>query len=76
MNKHLRRSVKEQWGRLTDDELDEVDGQAGRLLNLLQEKYGYARYRAEHELLRFLDDAILLVDRRTGGARRTPFGPR
>jgi uncharacterized protein YjbJ (UPF0337 family) len=76
MNQNLRRCLKEQWGRLTDRELDQVDGQAGRLLVLLQEKYGYARYRAERELLRFLDDAILLVDRRTGGARRGRFGPR
>jgi len=71
MNKHLRHCMKEQWGRLTDGELDQVDGQAGRLLILLQEKYGYARHRAERELLNFLDDAIVLVDRRIRGARRT-----
>ena len=56
MNKDLRTRLKAQWGKLTDDDLDRVDGQAARLLGLLQEKYGYAMRRAECELLRFLDD--------------------
>jgi len=57
VNKDLRTRLKAQWGKLTDDDLDRVDGQAARLLGLLREKYGYAMCRAEHELLRFLDDS-------------------
>ena len=70
MNKQLRRCLREQWARLTDRELDAVEMEPGRLLNLLQEKYGYMRHRAERELLRFLNDPILLVDRRSDGAER------
>jgi hypothetical protein len=43
---------------LTDGDLEAVDGEAARLLGLLQEKYGYARKRAERELLAFLDESL------------------
>jgi uncharacterized protein YjbJ (UPF0337 family) len=46
----LKGSVKAQWGKLTDDELDQVDGNAEKLVGLVQERYGYARQRAEQEV--------------------------
>ena len=46
----LKGSAKAQWGKLTDDELDQVDGQAEKLVGLVQERYGYARQRAEQEV--------------------------
>jgi uncharacterized protein YjbJ (UPF0337 family) len=50
--------LKERWARLTDGDLEAVDGQAARLLGLLQARYGYARPRAERELLAVLDEAM------------------
>jgi uncharacterized protein YjbJ (UPF0337 family) len=47
--KQLRGQVKEWWGKLTDDDLDKVDGKLDRFLGLLQEKYGYTREQAEEE---------------------------
>jgi uncharacterized protein YjbJ (UPF0337 family) len=35
---------------LTDDELDKVDGQAEKLVGLVQERYGYSRDRAQKEI--------------------------
>ena len=58
MNKLLRTRFKERWTKLTDEELDLADGRADVLLKLLSEKYGYQRYRAEHDLLRFLEDSV------------------
>ena len=75
MNKDLRGRLKAQWAKLTDDDLDRVDGQAARLLGLLQEKYGYAMRRAEHELLRFLDDSRGLPRRWADGAVARVNGP-
>jgi uncharacterized protein YjbJ (UPF0337 family) len=46
----LKGSVKAQWGKLTDDELDQVDGNAEKLVGLVQERYGYAKQRAEQEV--------------------------
>jgi uncharacterized protein YjbJ (UPF0337 family) len=51
--KQLRGRVKEMWGDLTDDDLDQVDGHMDRLLGALQKRYGYAREKAEAELDRF-----------------------
>ena len=45
--------VKEQWGKLTDDDLDVIAGKRDQLLGRLQERYGYARDRAEEELRDF-----------------------
>jgi uncharacterized protein YjbJ (UPF0337 family) len=48
--KQLRGKVKERWGQLTDDELDQAEGRFDRLSGLLQEKYGYAKDEAERTL--------------------------
>jgi uncharacterized protein YjbJ (UPF0337 family) len=36
--KQLRGKVKEEWGQLTDDELDEAAGKRDQIVGLLQEK--------------------------------------
>jgi len=53
--KQIRGSVKEWWGRLTDDELDEIQGRRERLVGMLQERYGYTRQEAEESIRDFLD---------------------
>jgi uncharacterized protein YjbJ (UPF0337 family) len=50
--KQLRGRIKEMWGKVTDDDLDRIDGRTERLMGLLQEKYGYARDKAEAEIRR------------------------
>jgi uncharacterized protein YjbJ (UPF0337 family) len=47
--------VKEQWGKLTDDDLDKIEGKSEQLLGLLQQRYGYARDKAEEEYKRFTE---------------------
>lgn len=54
--KQFRGEVKRQWGMLTDDELDQIEGQRDKLVGKLQEKYGYSRERAEREVDQFVDD--------------------
>jgi uncharacterized protein YjbJ (UPF0337 family) len=53
--KQLKGEIKKQWGQLTDDDLQIVEGQHEKLVGLVQERYGYARERAEQEVERFLD---------------------
>ena len=38
------------WGKLTDDDLEQVRGKFNKLSGLLQEKYGYTRRQAEEEI--------------------------
>jgi uncharacterized protein YjbJ (UPF0337 family) len=54
--KQLKGKVQEKWGELTNDEIDQVQGESQQLVGLLQEKYGYAREKAEAEVADFLDD--------------------
>jgi uncharacterized protein YjbJ (UPF0337 family) len=46
----LRGSVKSQWGKLTDDDLDRIGGDAEALVGRVQERYGYAHDRAMEEV--------------------------
>ena len=48
--KQVRGEAKLRWGKLTDDDLDKVDGQFDVFAGLLQEKYGYSREQAEEAI--------------------------
>ncbi|HZI79963.1 MAG TPA: CsbD family protein [Vicinamibacterales bacterium] len=50
----LKGSIREKWGQLTDDDVDTVEGSAERLVGKIQERYGYAKQRAEDEVDAFL----------------------
>ena len=52
--RQLKGEARTQWGKLTDDDLDQVQGQAEKLVGLVQERYGYAKQRAEQEVDSFL----------------------
>ena len=71
MNKHLRRRMKEHWEKLTDSELERVEGQASRLLTLLQRRYGYDKQEAERALLEFLDDSLIWAEQQRYARRES-----
>ena len=52
--KEIKGGVKEKWGKLTDDDLTQVEGNKEKLLGLLQQKYGYAKEKAEQEYKDFI----------------------
>ena len=54
--KQIKGRVKQQWGRLTDDELDQMSGSYDELAGIIQERYGYSREEAMNELDMFLDN--------------------
>jgi uncharacterized protein YjbJ (UPF0337 family) len=45
----IRGMVKETWGKLSNNDLCEIEGKGERLLGLLRKKYGYVRYKAKLE---------------------------
>lgn len=47
--------IQEQWGKLTNDEVDQVEGKWDQLTGLIQERYGRARDEVELEVRRFRD---------------------
>jgi uncharacterized protein YjbJ (UPF0337 family) len=50
----LKGEVRTQWGKLTNDDVDQIEGNAEKLMGKLQERYGYARERAQEEYDRFV----------------------
>jgi len=51
----LKGQVKQQWGKLTNDDLDQIEGSRDILIGKLQERYGRTRDEAEHEADLWLD---------------------
>lgn len=56
--KQIKGRIKQSWGVLTDDDVEQISGKKEVLLGKLQEKYGYSRMEAQREL----DDFLLTVE--------------
>ena len=52
--KQFRGNVQEQWGKLTDDQLDVIEGSRERLAGRIQEAYGIRVDAAEKQLADWL----------------------
>lgn len=52
--KQIRGDVKRQWGKFTDDDLTQIEGNFDKLVGKLQTYYGYQREQAEREANDFL----------------------
>jgi uncharacterized protein YjbJ (UPF0337 family) len=50
----LRGMAKQRWGKLTDDDLDRIDGRRDELVGRIQQRYGHARDQVEREVDAFL----------------------
>ena len=58
MNKHifegnwkqLKGKVQEQWGKLTNDDLDVIAGRREQVAGKIQERYGISKDEAERQL--------------------------
>ncbi|MDZ7589879.1 MAG: CsbD family protein [Rubrivivax sp.] len=48
--KQLSGQAKEQWGKLTDDDLDVVAGRREQLAGTIQARYGVAKEDAEKQI--------------------------
>ena len=46
----MKGSVKERWGKLTDDDLDVIDGKHDQLVGKIQERYGVAKDAAQKQV--------------------------
>ncbi len=50
----LKGKVRQQWGKLTDDDLEQLSGKTEELAGLLQQRYGYGKAQAEIEINNWL----------------------
>jgi uncharacterized protein YjbJ (UPF0337 family) len=51
--KQWKGKARAKWGKLTDDDLDVVQGQRESLVGKIQERYGIARDEAERQVDEF-----------------------
>lgn len=47
--KQLKGKMREKWGKLTNNDWEQVTGKKDQLLGMLQERYGYTRDQAERD---------------------------
>ncbi|MBK8163585.1 MAG: CsbD family protein [Gammaproteobacteria bacterium] len=50
--KQIKGRIQQKWGKLTDDDLDVINGNREMLLGKIQEVYGMKKEAAEEELKR------------------------
>ncbi len=48
--KQMTGNVKEQWGKLTDDDLTVIEGKRDQLIGRIQERYGIEKEAAEEQV--------------------------
>lgn len=53
--KQIKGDVQQKWAKLTDDDLEQIDGSREKFLGKIQETYGVARKDAEEQLQAFED---------------------
>jgi uncharacterized protein YjbJ (UPF0337 family) len=46
----LKGAVREQWGKLTNDDIDQIQGKSEQLIGKIQERYGVARDEAQRQV--------------------------
>lgn len=51
----MKGSLKAQWGKLTDDDIDRIEGNHEKLVGKIQAEYGKSKEDAKKEVNDFLD---------------------
>jgi uncharacterized protein YjbJ (UPF0337 family) len=71
MWKQAKGTIKEKWGKLTDDDLDVIEGRRDRLEGKIQQRYGFAIDHIRKEV----DDWVRwqVPPTRRGSTRKTPL---
>jgi len=52
--KAIKGKLKEEWGKLTDDDILQINGSAEKLEGLIQRKYGLEKEQTAQDVMEFL----------------------
>jgi uncharacterized protein YjbJ (UPF0337 family) len=52
----LKNEVRSRWAKLTDEDLNRVNGKTDELVRVLQRRYGYAKVQAGMEITKWLHE--------------------
>lgn len=50
----LKPKIRKHWGKLTDDDLDQLNGKSEELINVIRKRYGYGKAQAEIEIHKWM----------------------
>jgi uncharacterized protein YjbJ (UPF0337 family) len=64
--KNMKGRIREQWGELTDDDMDRIGGKKDQLVGTIQSKYGLAKEEAERQVDEFARKAEPKAGSRAG----------
>lgn len=53
--KQVKGSVQSKWGKITDSDLNQIDGNREKLVGMLQERYGKNKEQAKKEVEDYLE---------------------
>lgn len=53
--KEFKGKIKQEWGKLTDDDITRIEGNYDELEGLLQRHYGYQKEEAKKSIEKFID---------------------
>lgn len=54
--KEVKGKLKQQWGKLTDNDITQINGSYDELEGILQKRYGYEKDRVKKEINDFVDN--------------------
>lgn len=54
--KQVKGNVQQWWGKLTNDDIDRIEGRQEELVGVLQERYGWERDKAETAVRERMDE--------------------
>ena len=79
--KMMKGAIRAKWGKLTEDEVEEIRGSLDKLVGKLQQTYGYAKEKAEQEYKDFKKLMTKLIepvgeDKNPQGSKRVHTHPR
>jgi uncharacterized protein YjbJ (UPF0337 family) len=55
----MRGRAKQRWGKLTDDDLDVIEGRREELIGRLQTRYGIAKEEAERQVKEWAEEVYI-----------------
>ena len=64
--KNMKGRIREQWGELTDDDMDRIGGKKDQLVGTIQSKYGLAKEETERQVDEFARKAEPKAGSRAG----------
>jgi len=64
--KNMKGRIREQWGELTNDDMDRIGGKKDQLVGTIQSKYGLAKEEAERQVDEFARKAEPKAGSRAG----------